>query len=107
MLVVYNSKVAIIGGVESTVIVTKKFPGMFQVSESHELAVAYCSDIERLLLSSFPLIALITQGGRPRCPRSPFLTRIFSSLHKVQTSLLQQIVKSKNGCCSIERTDLY
>lgn len=29
--VVYNSKVAIIGGAESIVIVTKKFPGMFQV----------------------------------------------------------------------------
>lgn len=95
MLVVYNSKVAVVDGVESTVIVTKKFPGMFQVSESHKVAVAYCRDMERLLLSPFPLIALITQGGRAQCPGSPFLTRIFST-------------KSKLHCCSIlssQRTD--
>lgn len=64
VVIVNNSKVAVIGGVESIVIVTKKFPGMFQVSESLKVAVGYCSDIERLLLSPFPLIALITQGER-------------------------------------------
>lgn len=62
--VVYNSKVAVIGGAESTFIVTEKFPGMFQVCELRIVAVGYCSDIERLLLSPFPLIALITPGER-------------------------------------------
>lgn len=53
MLVLYNSKVAIVGGIESIVIVTKKFPGMFRVSESQKVAVAYCSDMERLLVPLF------------------------------------------------------
>lgn len=62
--VVYNSKVTVIDGAESIVIVTEKFPGMFQMCEFWIVAVGYCSDIERLLLSSFPLIALITPGER-------------------------------------------
>lgn len=72
VIIVNNPKVAVIGGVESIVIVTKKFPGMLQVSELLKVAVGYCNNIERLLLSPFPLIALITQGERARCPKGLF-----------------------------------
>lgn len=80
--VVYNSKVAVIGGAESTVTVIKKFPGMFQVSELQIVVVGYCSDTEASALPS-SLIALITQGERAQYPRGPFLTRIFSTMCKL------------------------
>lgn len=55
LAIVSNSKVAIIGGIESIVRITKKFPGTFpQVAKLQIVAVGYCSDIEMLMLSTFP-----------------------------------------------------
>jgi len=83
---VNNSKVFRIRGIESTVRITKKFPGSFpQESELQEVAVGYCSDIEVLLVSPFPLVAFITQGENElSVPRSFFNHyRIFSTVRKL------------------------
>ena len=62
LAIVSNSKVAVIGGAESLVRITKKFTGTFpQVAESQKVAVG---STEMLLLSPFPLIPFITPGEK-------------------------------------------